>query len=271
MKTKLTPEAQDYIRTYFTEMSGSEMARILNVGNGIVIRFCRMNNLAIPKEVSIRSMVDSMTGRSISTPEIDGKLRELYLSTPVKTLAKIIGKSDTFTNTRLRQLGLIIPRKIIEKRKRDSRIKKGNIPPNKGKKMDQSVRDRIRHTWFPKGHLPKNAKHDGYVSIRIDSNGHSYAHIRTSQGKFDLLHRHIWCQVNGEIPDDKILTFKNGDSSDIRIENLELITRKENLFRNRFIGYPIELRETARILINLKKAITDYEKQRLDSAEKSHV
>ncbi|MDA3943681.1 MAG: HNH endonuclease signature motif containing protein [Bacteroidetes bacterium] len=138
------------------------------------------------------------------------------------------------------------------------RFKKGHVPANKGKKMSPEVRERIKHTWFKKGHEPINTKHDGYISIRKDSHGRPYAHIRISKGRFDLLHRYIWKQHNGPVPDDKIVTFKNGDTSDFRIENLELITREENMLRNTRHNYPIELQEAIIALNKLKKSIKNY-------------
>jgi len=271
MSMVLTDEQIDFIVKNYTHMAGSEMAAILNVPAGMVIRCLRKRYLRIPPEVSYRFRSTKMIGKSSSTPEIDEKITRLYLSMPVKRLAAVIGKSDTFLRIRMRQLGLIIPAEIIRQHKIDSRIKAGNVPVNKGVKMESSLKERIKHTFFQKGHLPKNSKYDGYISIRIDHKNRPYAHIRTSLGKFELLHRHLWRKVNGDIPPGFILIFKNGDCSDIRIENMELVTRKEHLFRNRWSKYPEDIRETARILTNLKKIINDYEKQRFDCTEKSHV
>jgi hypothetical protein len=180
---------------------------------------------------------------------------------PVKRLAANIGRSQNYLKTRMRKLKLIIPQEIIEQRKKDSRIKIGSTPPNKGKKMPEEIKNRIRHTFFKPGHLPMNAKHDGYISVRKDSKGRYYAHIRISQGKFDLLHRHIWIQENGPIPQGMIVAFKNGNSLDCRLENLEIITRKENMMRNSIINLPEDLREVILVLTQLKRKIKKYEKQ----------
>jgi len=141
------------------------------------------------------------------------------------------------------------------------RFKKGHTPANKGIKMSAEVRERIKHTWFEKGHEPHNTKHDGYISIRKDSHGRPYAHIRISKGKFDLLHRHIWERHYDPVPEGQIVAFKNGDTSDLRIENLELITREENMLRNTRHNYPLDLQQAIMALNKLKKLIEHYGKE----------
>jgi hypothetical protein len=118
------------------------------------------------------------------------------------------------------------------------RFPKGHIPANKGKKTPEHIKEKSKATWFKKGQLPPNTKFDGHISIRIDSKGRPYAHIRVAQGKYELLHRNLWEKHHGPVPVGKIVAFINGDPSDIKIENLELITREENMLRNTRHNYP---------------------------------
>lgn len=138
------------------------------------------------------------------------------------------------------------------------RFPKGHVPANKGKKLPQHIKEKIKHTWFKKGQLPPNTKFDGHISIRIDSKGRPYAHIRVAQGKYELLHRNLWEKHHGPVPVGKIVAFINGDSSDIKIENLELITREENMLRNTRHNYPKDLQDAIIAMNKLKKAINDY-------------
>ncbi|MBS4059686.1 MAG: HNH endonuclease [Bacteroidetes bacterium] len=140
------------------------------------------------------------------------------------------------------------------------RFKKGNVPANKGKKMSPEVKQKCSKTFFKPGQVPPNTKYDGYISVRKDSGGRYYAHIRVN-GKFELLHRQLWMQHNGPIPEGLIVAFKNGDQSDIRIDNLELITRQENVLRNNIHNYPKDLKEAIIALNKLKKTIKDYGKE----------
>jgi len=141
------------------------------------------------------------------------------------------------------------------------RFKKGHVPANKGKNMSPEQYKACKATMFKKGHAPHNTKQDGYISIRIDKHGRPYAHIRIARGKFDLLHRQIWINNFGPIPKGMIVSFKNNDTADLRPENLELITRAENMKRNTRHNYPDDLQSAIIALNKLKKYIKDNEQK----------
>lgn len=93
-------------------------------------------------------------------------------------------------------------------------------------------------TQFKKGNVPANTLHDGAITIRLDTNQRTarkiaYRHIRVSKGRWQYYHRYLWEQAHGPIPKGIPLVFKNGNTLDCRLENLELISRKELLKRNR--------------------------------------
>jgi len=141
------------------------------------------------------------------------------------------------------------------------RFKKGHVPANKGKNTPDHIKQKTKPTWFKKDHVPHNTTYDGYISIRKEKDGISYAHIRVKKRHFKPLHRHIWEQHNGPIPKGMVLIFKNGDTSDFRIENFELITMRENMLRNSRQNYPQEIQQAVIALNKLKKSIKDYGKQ----------
>lgn len=141
-------------------------------------------------------------------------------------------------------------------------FRKGNIPANKGKKMDESLRAKVARTWFKSGHMPHNTRHDGHISARKDKTGRVYLHVRVELGKYILLHRHIWEQANGEIPPKHVVTFKDGDTMNCSIDNLELITMKENRRRNSFYEHvPPELQPVKRLVASVKQRITKQQKR----------
>jgi len=183
-----------------------------------------------------------------SNPETDKILQEQYMLLPVKRLATVIGRSHTFVRTRLKQLGLTIPLELVEQRKLDSRIKKGNIPANKGKKMKPEVYQKAKPTMFKKGNVPSNTKYDGYTSVRVDNKGIPYIHVRISKGKFELLHRKLWMDAYGPIHPGMVVAFKNGNQADVRLDNLELISRRDNMLRNSVHRFPEDLRLTIQLL-----------------------
>ena len=138
---------------------------------------------------------------------------------------------------------------------KNSRFNKGKIPHNKGKKMDPSTYERVKPTMFQKGIVPHNTKYNGHERISKDG----YVEVRIRKGKYALKHRVIWEQVNGKVPKNHILIFKDGNKQNITLENLELITLRENMLRNSISRFPPELISTIKAVHKLKKAI--YEKQ----------
>lgn len=111
---------------------------------------------------------------------------------------------------------------------RQCRYSKGSIPFNKGKSYPLKNSGQ-----FQKGHIPKNHRPIG--SIRIN-NGRkdSYLYIKIAEpNKWNQLHRQIWEQKIGEIPEGNIIIFKDGNKMNYEMSNLEMISRKQNMERNR--------------------------------------
>jgi hypothetical protein len=122
---------------------------------------------------------------------------------------------------------------------------KGNIPWNKGMK---GLKIGGEITQFKKGSIPPNHKPVG--SERIDEDGYTYIKI-AEHAKWVLKHRHIYEEHHGKIASNMIVTFKDKNISNFDIENLEAITKVENMQRNTITKYPIELRETIKALNKL--------------------
>lgn len=109
------------------------------------------------------------------------------------------------------------------------KFEKGSIPPNKGKKgycHPASV-----PTQFKKGSEPANKREIGTVVKKTDG----YYWKKTGPGARDWkqLHRLMWEEENGPVPKGCVLTFKNGNKEDVRIENLAVVTLGENAVLNK--------------------------------------
>lgn len=108
-------------------------------------------------------------------------------------------------------------------------FEKGNQPWTKGKKGLRLS----KATEFKKGHRPANEARNGEIRLRQKKDGSSrYYFIRLGKMKWEKYHRYLWKQHHGDIPAGHLVAFKNGDPLDVRIENLELITKAENVRRN---------------------------------------
>jgi len=189
-------------------------------------------------------------------------IRKNYLSIPIKSMARIIGRSQTFVKGYMDRNFLVVPREVIEERKRLSQFSKGHKPFNKGLKRDQFLNkgalERVKATQFKSGHLPHNTKHDGAISIR-ESKGIPYAYVRTSVGKWRLLHREVWKQTHGSIPKGFNVQFKDGNTLNCQCDNLYLIHRKHQAVVNKHGGRSLP-HELVRA-ITLTQKLIEYEKQ----------
>jgi len=105
-------------------------------------------------------------------------------------------------------------------------------------------------TRFKKGTKPPNYKPVG--STRIQSDG--YVMMKMAEGLYQwkLLQRVVWERMNGKIPKGMVLIFLDGNKQNIKITNLSLYTRVQNMQRNTMHNYPKEIA----LAIQLQGAIT---------------
>lgn len=107
----------------------------------------------------------------------------------------------------------------------DGRIKKGNIPPNKGKKVSSETYAKMQGTMFKKGQMPHNWRPTG--SERLNADGYWY--VKTGEPKkWELKHNLIWEQHHGKLKKGEIVIFLDGDRNNCKIENLQKITRRQS-------------------------------------------
>lgn len=180
------------------------------------------------------------------TKEDEQFIKDNFLLMPIKQVASKINVSWGRVMRFLKNNNLEIPQELRHQRLLDGRKKKGVVPFNKGLKqseyMSKEAIEKTKATRFSKGRKPHNTKEKGtIVSIKDSYNDISYQYIKIKDNDWVLYHRYLWEKVNGTIPDDHILVFKDGNSENVVIENLELITRTENMYRNSKHNYPKEI------------------------------
>lgn len=199
------------------------------------------------------------------TKEEDRFLRNNYLTIPAKRMAKMLGRTEGTARQRIKLLGIMIPPEIIEKFKVESRFKKGSQPPNKGRRqtdyMSAGSIARTKATMFKKGNLPHNTKSDMEISVRPDNRGVKYKFIRISKANWIALHRYNWQQVHGKIPAKMKLIFKDGNTMNCEINNLELLTSAQLMKRNSVHNYPAPIASAMQLRGALNRQINKHLKR----------
>ena len=146
---------------------------------------------------------------------------------------------------------------------------KGHPPGTKGKTIEEICKNdpeklaRVRSSQFKKGSVPLNTKPIGTISI-VD--GYQLIKVSDKGKRYDMwkpLHRYIWEQHNGPIPEGMCVTFKDQNRMNCDIENLMLITQGENatMAKKHFRSENPELTEAGLNLIRLEKTISDKKKK----------
>jgi len=186
-----------------------------------------------------------MNGKPWSKKELK-LLEKIYPDTPTKDVAKKLNrkinsvynqvfqmqlkKSDAFLNTPAS--GRLLKGM---RRGKDNEFRKGQPAWNKGMKgLDIGGKE----TRFKPGSVPVNYRAVG--SERTDTDGYVMVKIADPR-TWKMKHVVEWEKVNGKVPKGFIVVMKNKIRTDTRPENLELISRAENMKRNTIHNYPKEI------------------------------
>ena len=150
-------------------------------------------------------------------------------------------------------------------------FQKGRAPANKGKKLEEyvsaerakDIRARCARTQFHKGHVPANELPVGSITKHVD-----YMYIKVTDehdylwDNWKPLHRHVWEQANGPIPEGMKIIFKDNNPENCNIDNLLLVTTGEMATLNKK-GYRSknpELTEAGLLTIRLMKKLKERKK-----------
>lgn len=136
-----------------------------------------------------------------------------------------------------------------------SRFQSGHKPHNKGKKMPSDLYDKVKHSMFKTGHRPHNWKPDGSIVERNDKTGRNYVYYKIKDSHWILYHNKIWMDHNGPIPAKHIIAFKDGNTLNCDINNLELLSMANNALRNSIHRFPDDVKEVIRLKTKLTKKI----------------
>lgn len=182
---------------------------------------------------------------STATTSEDKYITKNYLTLPLKVIAENLNnRTYTFVKKRLDVMGLVRPPELIQKIKDESRIKKGNVSFNKGRKrkdwLSPEQIEKVKLTQFKVGTIPPNHRKVG--SERIDAkDGYIYVKVAEGINQFKLKHRVVYERHFGPIPKGYNVEFKDRNRLNFEPANLVLRTRKQNMLLNTIHNYPKEI------------------------------
>ena len=183
--------------------------------------------------------IATMLGRTLQ--QVYNKAMAMGLKAPTERL-RIAGK-----------IGMQHPRSIA------TRFHKGQIPPNKGKKVSPEIYEKMSPTMYKKGHISENKREVGAERVNV----YGYIEIKVAEPNvWRLKHRIVWEQHNGAIPPGYNVQFKNHNTQDCRIDNLYLISKAEQMRNeNSLIAkYPKELQDVIRLKGVVNRQIHKHQK-----------
>ena len=268
MSTRWTPVQEAYLRRNWTRSSTAEIAWVLGyTADQVRDKAKRMKLRRGPK-------------RHTWTTEEDARLRRAFPDTPTRSIAQAMGMTECQIQARARKLGLAkspahqarMAHAQSEAMRdpnhpgRKTQFRKGHRPANKGVK-GWKAGGRSAETQFKPVHLSGRAaqiKHpiaaeritrDGYIERKINDG-------LPLQKRWRAVHLIEWEAVNGPIPAGHCLIFINRNKQDVRLENLQLITRAENMRRNSIHRYPEEIKDTMRLVGRVKRKVNTLRKAR---------
>lgn len=204
-------------------------------------------------------------GRRLWSPEDDALLRERYPHESTQALANALRRTLPPVLGRAAILGIKKTNEYLASLAATSKLReagaafrfpKGNVPANKGLRRPGYAPGRMSETQFKKGEslnrMPIGSTRlvAGYLYRKVSD----IPHVSWTRN-WTIEHRLLWEKANGSVPPGHALIFKNGDRSDIRLGNLQLITRRELMARNSVHNLPLELAYTIQLIGALNRQI----------------
>jgi len=206
-----------------------------------------------------------MNGRPYTAADL-ATLRRLYPDTETKTLARVMGRTEYSIYVAATKRNICKSAEYrknlasdVTRRNAATRFRKGHVPANKGLRRPGFAPGRMRETQFKSGQVSSRWDPEIYAvgALRINSDGILEIKVAPGARQWVILARYVWATERGPIPPGHVVRVKVVDPYDVDIDNLELLTRAENMRRNSIHNLPQPLRNTIQLLGQLKRRIRE--------------
>lgn len=258
-----TPEQIELLREMYPICSTDELMML----------FPEKSAIAITGKAKVLKIKKKNTPFRFTQRQIE-ELKHRYPTTRVQDLADEFGCSEILVQRKAGKLGIKKDKEFVRKMARDAIInnpehngrkawiKKGSIPPNKGKKMSEFMSPErleiFKKNQFKKGNRPHNAVP---INTEVFMPQHGYTKVKVGEpDKWELKHRLVWMQHNGPIPEGFNVQFKDGNTLNFEPANLYIVDKSGNMQENTIMRYPDNLRTAIRQIGKLTKTIKEHEK-----------
>lgn len=141
-------------------------------------------------------------------------------------------------------------------------FKKGLIPHNKGKPMSPEVYERVKGSFFQKGHVPKTYRKVGSERITVDG----YTEIKIADpNKWCLKQRVVWEEFYHEkLKPNEVVVFLDGNKQNFEISNLFKMNRSSLVRFNQdhLYGGDRDISKAAAVLASLKGKMSEVKQKK---------
>lgn len=198
------------------------------------------------------------------------QLRALYPDHRTAELEAVIGRSARSLYEMARKLGIRKSAAFLASgragrldgvRGGATRFKAGHVPANKGLRRPGYAPGRMAESQFKPGQrgtkyapIGSERLNDGYRQRKVSDTGYP-------PRDWQPVHVLLWIEHRGPVPAGHAIVFRNGDRTDIRIENLECISRADLMRRNTRHNLPPDLNQVISLRAALVRKINNRSKR----------
>jgi hypothetical protein len=210
-------------------------------------------------------------GKRLWSPVDDAAMRARYPHEATATIARDLRRTLPAIYVRARALGLeksaayLASPEACRLRRGDNvgakwRFQPGHMPFNKGLRRPGWSPGRMKETQFKRG-VRRGCAVMLYKPIgteRISKDGYLERKVNDAlplQKRWRFVHLLVWESANGPVPRGHAITFRNGDKTDIRLDNLTCIPRRALMARNSVHNLPKPLAATVQLLGALNRQL----------------
>lgn len=265
MAVRYKPEVHQFIREHLADYTIREMAEEVNRRFGTEFNYEKMHGYYNNHKLKTEKREPFYS--KLWPPEVVEVLLEVYQGHTYQQTIDLLKERTGREYTRAQLKSYYANHKLNSGM--TGRFEKGSTPWTKGKKwseyMSPEAQERSRQTCYDHAHIPDNVvpvgtirkTKDGYLIKKVQERGYQW-------DRWKLLHRLVYEEHFGPIPDGMIVSFKDLNKENCEPDNLYLLTLGENAQMNKR-GYRSEnpeITEVGLTAVRLERAIKDRRKKK---------